>query len=231
MPGVLRFAVYTIACWFCFFQIYYERINSHVGSATFDFKTCGVKDVSKTLIDLEKYPSAKIFFTKRISFASNEAEEEFERQRSRFLRRLRTSETTTWRRGRVWISSGSTSGTRCSSFRNPYSLPWFVSGPVFWIASVLLLSWPIRVLIQSKTAYVHFYVHKLFGCQYLDPNDRDRSRLLRENTSESVDLDRTGRKQLARWCPAIPRRCSWTFPTMELRYFPSTSSQSRLPYR
>ena len=55
------------------------------------------------------------------------------------------------------------------AFADPHNLPWYVSHIVFWIASCLLLSWPLRVLIEYKTAYVHYHVHKLFGCNYLDP--------------------------------------------------------------
>ena len=34
---------------------------------------------------------------------------------------------------------------------------------MFWLASVVLLSWPLRVLVQYKIAYVHYYIHKVFG--------------------------------------------------------------------
>lgn len=55
------------------------------------------------------------------------------------------------------------------AFADPDNLPWYVSHIVFWIASILLMSWPLRVCIEYKTAYVHYHVHKLFGCNYLDP--------------------------------------------------------------
>jgi len=34
---------------------------------------------------------------------------------------------------------------------------------VFWLASLVLLSWPLRVFVQYKIAYVHYYIHKVFG--------------------------------------------------------------------
>jgi len=34
---------------------------------------------------------------------------------------------------------------------------------MFWLASVVLLSWPLRVFVQYKIAYVHYYIHKVFG--------------------------------------------------------------------
>jgi hypothetical protein len=45
-------------------QIYYERINSHVAGSCFSYGGCGVKDISKKLIDLEIHPTTKIRFSK-----------------------------------------------------------------------------------------------------------------------------------------------------------------------
>lgn len=42
-------------------------------------------------------------------------------------------------------------------------LPWYVSQPAFWLFSCLLLSWPLRVLIEHRTAYMHLHVCKVFG--------------------------------------------------------------------
>ena len=36
--------------------------------------------------------------------------------------------------------------------------PWYVRHIVFWIASLLLLSWPLRFLIEYNTTYVHYQV-------------------------------------------------------------------------
>ena len=38
--------------------------------------------------------------------------------------------------------------------------PWYTRPVVFWIASVLLLSWPLRLIIEYNTAYVHYQVSK-----------------------------------------------------------------------
>ena len=42
-------------------------------------------------------------------------------------------------------------------------VPWYLSRWVFWLASFVLLSWPLRILVQYKIAYVHYYIHKVFG--------------------------------------------------------------------
>ena len=49
--------------------------------------------------------------------------------------------------------------------------PWFLSSVVYWVASAVLLSWPLRVLVQYRTAYVHFYIHKVFGTNGLSSSN------------------------------------------------------------
>nr|CAD2203413.1 unnamed protein product [Meloidogyne enterolobii] len=45
--------------------------------------------------------------------------------------------------------------------------PWWLSPWAFWPASIILLSWPLRMLAEYKTGYVHLQVCKLFGTNYL----------------------------------------------------------------
>ncbi|CAG2160534.1 unnamed protein product [Oppiella nova] len=66
-------------------QIYYERINSHVTGSCFSYGGCGVKDISKKLLDLELHPVTKIRFSKGFAFANIESANEFEEQRSNFF--------------------------------------------------------------------------------------------------------------------------------------------------
>jgi len=56
-----------------------------VASAVYDFLSAGVRDVSRRLVDLEKRPCTRVRFTKRFSFASVDAENDYERQRSAFF--------------------------------------------------------------------------------------------------------------------------------------------------
>jgi len=56
-----------------------------VASAVYDFRSAGVRDVSRRLVDLEKRPCTRVRFTKRFSFASVDAETDYDRQRSTFL--------------------------------------------------------------------------------------------------------------------------------------------------
>lgn len=48
------------------------------------------------------------------------------------------------------------------------SMPWYLSSLAFWLASLLLLSWPLRVLIEYKTAFLQYRITKLFGSNYSD---------------------------------------------------------------
>lgn len=49
------------------------------------------------------------------------------------------------------------------AFPDPAHQPWFSRHRVFWLASAFLLSWPLRVVSEYRTAYVHYHVEKLFG--------------------------------------------------------------------
>ena len=150
-------------------QVYYERVNSHTAGSAFNFSRCGVKDVSRTLVNVEGYPATKVKFTKGFSFATVEAENEFEDQRSQFFQdHERRDDYMETREGLDLLNVNFKE--YMIAFADPDNLPWYVSHIVFWVASVFLMSWPLRVLIEFKTAYVHYHVQKLFGSNYMDPS-------------------------------------------------------------
>ncbi|GFT19178.1 transmembrane protein 151B [Trichonephila clavipes] len=68
----------------------------------------------------------------------------------------------------------------------------YVSHMIFWIFSLALLSWPLRVLIQYKTAYVHYQVNKLFGVNYLTPSSEAQmiGHMSRGTTIDSSEFER-----------------------------------------
>ncbi len=150
-------------------QVYYERVNSHSASSAFNFSGCGIKDISKTLVNLEAFPATKIKFSKGFSFATVEAENEFEDQRGQFFQdHERRDDYMETREGLDLLNVNFKE--YMISFADPDKLPWYVSHIVFWFASLFMCSWPLRALIEYKTAYVHFHVHKLFGWNYVDPS-------------------------------------------------------------
>ena len=77
------------------------------------------------------------------------------------------------------------------AFKDPNNLPWYVSHAMYWAASVLLLSWPLRVIIEYKTAHLHYHIHKLFGSNYLDNEGQAGAGgpLSRVSTMNSAELE------------------------------------------
>ena len=83
------------------------------------------------------------------------------------------------------------------AFSDPSRRPWYVSieqshKPIplnlvifcrytsqwaFWVLSLMLLSWPLRVLVEYKTAYVHYQV-RLFvsSLEYLKLQEMAKSK-------------------------------------------------------
>ncbi|XP_021359925.1 transmembrane protein 151B-like [Mizuhopecten yessoensis] len=172
-------------------QVYYERINSHTAGSAFNFSQCGIKDMSSIPFGLEDYPATKIKFSKGFSFASVDAECEFDEQRSRFFRENeRRDDYMETREGMDLLNVNFKE--YMITFADPNNLPWYVSHVIFWIASCLLMSWPLRVIIEFKTAYVHYHVHKVFGTNYVECEPPDPiAQLTRVNTMTSTDLEFT----------------------------------------
>ncbi|XP_070582265.1 transmembrane protein 151B-like [Ptychodera flava] len=146
-------------------QEYYERVNSHSALGAFDFSDCGVKDISKDLVGLEDYPATKIKFTKSFIFANEEAENDYLAQRSRFFGENEGRDDYMETREGMNLSDLDFK-EHMIAFAESNSLPWYVSLILFWSLSICLLSWPLRVLIEYKTAYVHYQLEKLFGTNY-----------------------------------------------------------------
>ncbi|KIH68401.1 hypothetical protein ANCDUO_01261 [Ancylostoma duodenale] len=66
-------------------QVYYERVDSHSAGNVFIYDVCGVKDISKSVLDLERFPLTRIRVTRGFVFACMQAAREFEQQRTRFF--------------------------------------------------------------------------------------------------------------------------------------------------
>lgn len=171
-------------------QVYYERVNSHTAGCAFNFSSCGVKDASKCITGLEDYPATKIRFTKSYSFANEDAFYEYEAQRNQFFQENeRRDDYMETREGMDLLNVNFKE--YMIAFKDPDNLPWYVSHVIFWIASGLLLSWPLRVIIEYKTAYIHYHVQKVFGTNYADPLPQTQRNIPRDNTVASVDLETT----------------------------------------
>ncbi|XP_030628621.1 transmembrane protein 151B [Chanos chanos] len=173
-------------------QVYHERVNTHVAEAEFDYGNCGVKDISKRLLGLESFPITKLRFTKCFSFANVESENSYLTQRARFFTDNEGLDDYMEAREGMHLKNVDFK-EYMMALSNPDQLPWYASNCVFWVAAVLTFSWPLRVLTEYHTAYVHYHVEKLFGFDYVPVTPMDERpychRIPRVNTIDSTELE------------------------------------------
>ncbi|XP_035266067.1 transmembrane protein 151A [Anguilla anguilla] len=143
-------------------QVYHERVNTHAAGSEFDYARHGVKDVSKQLLGLLEHPAVRLRFTKCFSFASARAEAAYLTQRARFFGDNEGLDDYMEAREGMHLKNVDFR-EHMLAFPDPARPPWFARRRVFWLASALLLSWPLRVVAEYRTAYVHYHVEKLFG--------------------------------------------------------------------
>ncbi|TNN83871.1 Transmembrane protein 151B [Liparis tanakae] len=143
-------------------QVYHERVNTHASSSEFDYGRYGVKDVSKELLDLQRHPAVRLRFTKCFSFSSARAEAAYLTQRARFFGENEGLDDYMEAREGMHLKNVDFR-EHILAFPDPAHQPWFSRHRVFWLASAFLLSWPLRVVSEFRTAYVHYHVEKLFG--------------------------------------------------------------------
>ncbi|XP_078714435.1 transmembrane protein 151B-like [Lampetra fluviatilis] len=171
-------------------QMYQERVTTRVSEAEFDFSHCGVRDVSKDIYGLEKFPVTRLHFTRCFSFANPESENAYLNQRARFFRENEGQDDYMEAREGMHLKNVEFKEF-VIAFADPDKLPWYVSRPVFWAAALLLLSWPLRVWMEYRTAFVHYHIEKLFGLDYSSPPAEATTylRLPRISTMDSADLE------------------------------------------
>ncbi|XP_035287493.1 transmembrane protein 151B-like isoform X1 [Anguilla anguilla] len=143
-------------------QVYHERVNTHTAGSEFDYGLHGVRDVSKELLGLLEHPATRLRFTKCFSFASARAETAYLTQRARFFTRNEGLDDYMEAREGMHLKNVDFR-EHMLALADPARPPWFSRRRVFWLASALLLSWPLRVLAEYRTAYLHYHVEKLFG--------------------------------------------------------------------
>ncbi|CAG9788103.1 unnamed protein product [Diatraea saccharalis] len=152
-------------------QVYYERVNTHSASTSFAHACCGQRDASRNLVLDTKTPITKVRFSKGFAFANIEAASEFEDQRSRFFAEHERFDDFMEMREGLDLIGVSSFKEYMVAYREADRCPWYSSQLLFWTLSCLLLSWPLRILIECNTAYVHYTITKIFGTNYeLDPS-------------------------------------------------------------
>ncbi|VDM39798.1 unnamed protein product [Toxocara canis] len=171
-------------------QAYYERVNSHSAGNVFMYDVCGVKDISKSLVDLDRFPVTKIRFSKGFVFACMQAANEFEEQRSRFFNENEIRDD--YMEVREGLDFADIQFIeQMITFSSPsHKCPWYLSATAFWIFSIFLLSWPLRLLCELRTAHVSYQITKLFGTNYLSPSSINYTGpLTRTSTMDSRELE------------------------------------------
>ncbi|KAJ3613049.1 hypothetical protein NHX12_019305 [Muraenolepis orangiensis] len=157
-------------------QVYHERVNTHVAEGELDYSRCGMKDVSCDLRGLEHHPATRLRFTKCFSFAGAGPENSYLNQRSRFFSEIEGIDDYMEAREGMQLKNVDFK-EHLIAYLDPERLPWYTSRVAFWLAALLMLSWPLRVLIEYRTAYVHYRIEKLFGLEYSyaspSPTDED----------------------------------------------------------
>ncbi|XP_036398623.1 transmembrane protein 151B [Megalops cyprinoides] len=146
-------------------QVYHERVNTHVAEGEFDYGRCGVRDVSRALRGLEGHPATRLRFTKCFSFAGAGPENAYLNQRARFFSEIEGLDDYMEAREGMQLKNVDFK-EHLIAYVDPDRLPWYASQVAFWLAALLMLSWPLRVLMEYRTAYVHYHVEKLFGLDY-----------------------------------------------------------------
>ncbi|KAJ7988950.1 hypothetical protein DPEC_G00314500 [Dallia pectoralis] len=146
-------------------QVYHERVNTHVGEGEFDYSRCGVRDVSRNLRGLEGHPATRLCFTKCFSFALSAPENNYLNQRARFFSEIEGLDDYMEAREGMQLKNVDFK-EHLIAYVDPDRLPWYTSQMAFWCAALLMLSWPLRVLAEYRTAFVHYHVEKLFGLEY-----------------------------------------------------------------
>ncbi|KAI3367204.1 hypothetical protein L3Q82_008259 [Scortum barcoo] len=165
-------------------QVYHERVNTHVAEGEFDYSHCGMKDISRDLRGLEGHPATRLRFTKCFSFTEAGPENDYLNQRARFFSEIEGLDDYMEAREGMQLKNMDFR-ENLIAYVDSDRMPWYTSQVAFWLAALLMLSWPLRVLTEYRTAYVHYRIEKLFGLEYShsSPSPLDEDRPLENNTS------------------------------------------------
>ncbi|KAM9354852.1 LOW QUALITY PROTEIN: transmembrane protein 151B [Pholidichthys leucotaenia] len=157
-------------------QVYHERVNTHVAEGEFDYSHCGMK-MCHCVRGLEGHPATRLCFTKCFSFTEAGPENDYLNQRARFFSEIEGLDDYMEAREGMQLKNVDFRENLIACV-DPDRMPWYTSQVAFWLAALFMLSWPLRVLTEYRTAYVHYRIEKLFGLEYTysspSPLDEDR---------------------------------------------------------
>lgn len=92
------------------------------------------------------------------AFANVEAAAEFEDQRTRFFAEHERYDDYMEMREGLDLTNIGAFKENVIALADPERMPWYANRVVFWVGSFCLLSWPLRLILEYNTAYVHYQV-------------------------------------------------------------------------
>ncbi|XP_011311303.1 uncharacterized protein [Fopius arisanus] len=152
-------------------QVYYERVNTNAATSFYFYDYCGVKDISKELTMDAKIPITKITLSKGFAFSNMRSATEFEEARSRFFAEQELRDDYMEMREGLDLGYNFNASTTLVAV---LGRPWFTNTYVYWCLSALLLSWPLRIIIECNTQYADYQITKLFGVNYDTPTSGEQ---------------------------------------------------------
>ncbi|KAJ8275371.1 hypothetical protein COCON_G00099960 [Conger conger] len=218
---LMLYVVYLVECWHCYTRselqykvdvesvservqrmqsatpcIWWKAISYHYVRRTRQvtrYRNGDAYTTTQRLLGLESFAVTKLRFTKCFSFANVESENSYLTQRARFFTENEGLDDYMEAREGMHLKNVDFK-EHMMAFSNPAHLPWYASHLAFWAAALLTLSWPLRVLTEFRTAYVHYHVEKLFGFDYapVTPSDERAPycrHIPRVNTIDSTELE------------------------------------------
>lgn len=102
-----------------------------------------------------------LFLITGFAFANVEAAAEFEEQRARFFAEQERYDDYMEMREGLELANMSGFREHVVALPDPERVPWYHRQTAFWLCSALLLSWPLRLIMEYNTAYLHYQVFSL----------------------------------------------------------------------
>jgi len=182
---------------------YRQRVVTHRDTRFFRYSPSDLRDCSPPLVDLDAFPVTWLRISCQFSFGSAAARRDFARQRDAFYGANRTRDQHIDFRQTLSLlsTSGGAGGhvawSRDMAVYNPNVRPWYTSVAIYWLASLLTLSWPLRIIIHWRTATVDYAIHKMFDFRSDDSDAMSRdgndvisvTSLENDSSSDSSSVD------------------------------------------
>ncbi|VDL88494.1 unnamed protein product [Schistocephalus solidus] len=142
----------------------YDRVITHVRQCFLDAKAVGGwEDQSPAICWTVNKPATNVTFSKEFAFSSETCRLRYEELRRRFEQRQETKDDFLEIKEGFQLANESEIPPSVLLFPDKEHAPIFMRPKFFLLASLLLVSWPLRLLIYSQTAILHYSFRKIIG--------------------------------------------------------------------